>query len=863
MGVRFCRSVWLALPQLVLAAVAAAAADPMVELPEVTVTASRMSALAGDLPAPLVHFSAAELSRTAASNLSEFLRDLPLNGGGSFDQQNVVGTAPGTTAVSLRGLGPAHTLILLNGRRLVPFGLAHEYSQGFVDVSAIPLGLLRAVEIGLAGNSAIHGSDATAGVINLITVNAVDHPRVALRIGGYAGGRSRGLDLANGFRTGPWQGVAAGGWSRQDGILQGERPFSASANQALRGGQDKRSQLGPYPSTVVSQASPWPSLSVPVGPYSRSDLLGNPSTGQNAFDYNPHLSLIPDQERGYGYARATRPLGSALQVTVELLASHARTRVFSAPPSTAMTGPLPVPTSNPYNPLGVPGLVFLRILEGPPRHDVTHSLLLRGLVGLDGALPAGWSWRSGILPMRSEATVTTRNEVRRDLLLAALAATDPARAYNPFGAWTGGPFGGADHNATLIHELLTDTRRKGTSDLILADLSATGPLPWLQRGESSTQLALGVEAWRERFTTHEDPLALAGKTLAPAGVGIDGARTGVAGFAEVLAPLLPALDLQLAGRAEHFSDFGTTVNPHATLLLRPTAALRLRAGSGTGFRAPGLPQRFAGTLSYPQGLYDPVTGRDIRPTVVIGGNPDLQAETSRTSFLGAEADLVRGESLRLTAGLDWTRLQVDDVIIADAQYILDHEAAFPGAVVRDVFGQVVRVTSLYRNLTARRVEVLDLKGTLTHLGPADQRWTARLQASWLHRWREQGTPAGTWLELAGRTNSAGRSYPQWRGQFTVERSLPRGFVAATLHAVSRYRSLYPTGSSGQTVTVGAWTSLDLQAGINLGRHSRLTLGVRNLSNRQPPFADTSPGYDWAVHEAHGRRVHLQFSTTLP
>src|SRR5690606_34064762 len=147
------------------------------------------------------------------------------------------------------------------------------------------------------------------------------------------------------------------------------------------------------------------------------------------------------------------------------------------------------------------------------------------------------------------------------------------RAYNPFGTWTGGPLAGADHNGTVIRAMLTETRRQGTSDLILADLSATGPLPWLSRGTDPSRLALGIEAWRERFTTREDPLALAGKTLSPAGVGIDGARTGVAGFAEWLAPLLPALDLQLAGRVEHFSDFGTTANPQATLLLRPASAL--------------------------------------------------------------------------------------------------------------------------------------------------------------------------------------------------------------------------------------------------------------------------------------------------
>lgn len=829
-----------------------------IDLPEVAATASRTGVLAGDLPSPVVRFDAAEFDRAATSVLSEFLRNLPANGGGSFNEQYVVGTAPGTAAVSLRGLGPAHTLVLLNGRRLVPSGLAQEYTGSFVDVSALPLAVVRAVEIGKSGASAIHGSDAAAGVVNILTLDRLDQPQATFHYGqaSHVDLGHRAIHAAAGFAGGPIRGVVAAGWSEQSGIRQGDRPFSASADQRPRGGLDKRSIAGPHPATLIQLQRPDQPLAVPAGPYSESDLRQNPDLGQNAFDYNQHLSLLPDQTRTFAYSSTSLQLGEAYRLVVELIASGARTRTFTPPPSTAMTGPLPVAAQHPYNPLRAPVLAFMRFPDGPEKHEITRTALLRALVGLEGLLPGDWTWRGGILPMRSRSVVTAHNEVRRDRLAAALQATDPALAYNPFGAWVDGPLGGADHNARIYPELLTETRRRGTSDMLLVDLGASGPIHPPVPGIDSLRLAVGAEAWDEQFRTREDPLAVAGLTLSPAGVGIDGSRTVMAGYAEALATV-SAVDLQGAIRAERYSDFGSTVNPKLAALVRPLPGLRLRAGWGTGFRAPGLPQLFSGTLAYPQGLFDPVTQRDIRPTVVIGGNPNLAPEKSRSHFLGAEWSLRRPSGIDLAIGIDWTALHLDRVILADPQHILSNEAAFPGMVERDATGAVTRVHSPYQNLAARRVEAVDLQLLASRQGPGKHRVDARLQATWLYRWMDQAEPGGRWTDLAGHTNLAGRSHPQLRGQAALAWSGARWSAAATLHALSSYTALPRPADPAYRFKVDAWTSLDLQVGCALGQRTHLILGVRNLTDRQPPFADTSPGYDWAVHDPRGRMAFIQ------
>jgi outer membrane receptor for ferrienterochelin and colicin len=823
-----------------------------------TVGITRLPITLAESPLPVDYFGREELRLASSRDVGTMIRDLTLSSGGSFNPQLTVGTAPGTTAVSLRGLGAENTLILLDGRRLLPFALAQNYFDSFVDLSSLPLSIIDHVEISKDGGSAQYGSDAAAGIINLHLKNYLYGSAADFRLSQSTQGDLGEVHFsaASGFEFGQWQGLLAYNGSRQDGINQDERSFSESSNQEPRGGQDKRSVAGPDPSLFF--VLPFgPQLAVPDSAYADAAGLSpvvDPMT--NAFNYNPYVSLIPESERHAAYLVAERPLSERILFRGSLLYSSAETQTNAPPPSTAMTGPLMVAAGNPYNPLAAPVLAFVRILEGPDKYQITTSQFVRALLEMEGRLDAGWEWESGLLAMRSLAELHSYNEVRRDLFQDALNSADPATAYNPFGEWTGGPNVGADQNAALIQGMLTETERSGSSQMLLGDLTLNGPLLEDSTLFGEVALAVGAEAWQERFKTENDPLDASGQTFSPTGAGVSGRRDVVASFAEMTIEPTPELLFLLAGRAERYSDFGGTVNPKLAASWLPDEKWSLRASWGTGFRAPSLSQLFSGTVSYPLGVYDPLQDRDIRPLVHVGGNDDLEPEVSETWAVGLDYQLWQSPEWEVQLGIDWSSVQIEDVILSDAQFILDHEANYPGAVLRDAAGAAQSVTALYENLGVRQTEAFDFSAELAWNYSDRTRLVSQTTATWLYQWKEQSAPGADWIDLAGYEYSKGRSYPEWRLRSTLRLEMPDWLLAATLNYIHDYKQFHPAVVRSK---IEAWTGVDLLLEHQLNDALRIRVGVDNVFDAEPPFINYSPGYDWATHDATGRYVYLQFS----
>ncbi len=137
---------------------------------EVIVTGSRIRRVDTETPSPVQMVDRADIERTGRQNISEVLRGLiSADNQGSIPTAFSGGFASGSSAVSLRGLGVNSTLVLLNGRRMATYGLADDGSRTFVDLNVIPLEAVERVEVLKDGGSALYGSDAVAGVVNIIT----------------------------------------------------------------------------------------------------------------------------------------------------------------------------------------------------------------------------------------------------------------------------------------------------------------------------------------------------------------------------------------------------------------------------------------------------------------------------------------------------------------------------------------------------------------------------------------------------------------------------------------------------------------------------------------------------------------------
>jgi outer membrane receptor protein involved in Fe transport len=178
-------------------------------LQEVVVTGSRIPRTQLEGPAPVIRITAEDIARRGFANVPDLMSSLSQNLGALDNNQYTDGFSPGAQAVDLRGLGPNHTLVLVNGRRVADYPQSYDGNSNFTDISNIPTSLIERVEILSGSASAVYGSDAMAGVINIILKKKADGTTVSYRTGGtqHSGGGSQRLDITTGFSKGKFDAV--------------------------------------------------------------------------------------------------------------------------------------------------------------------------------------------------------------------------------------------------------------------------------------------------------------------------------------------------------------------------------------------------------------------------------------------------------------------------------------------------------------------------------------------------------------------------------------------------------------------------------------------------------------------------------
>ena len=167
----------------------AAAAEPapaVQELDTIQVTGSRIPRAQIEGPAPITVITAEQIKAAGLTSVPDVMRSLSQNNGNTQGQQNTGGAmqTPGAQSVDLRGLGPNHTLVLINGRRIADFPLPLNGKSNFTDIGNIPLGMIDRIEVLTGSASAVYGSDAMAGVINFILKDSADGTTLDYRFGG-------------------------------------------------------------------------------------------------------------------------------------------------------------------------------------------------------------------------------------------------------------------------------------------------------------------------------------------------------------------------------------------------------------------------------------------------------------------------------------------------------------------------------------------------------------------------------------------------------------------------------------------------------------------------------------------------------
>ena len=873
------------------------AIEPPHAVEEVRVTGTHIR---GGVPAaPVLVLDRESLDRSGHTTLAGALQALPQNYGGQ-DTEGTVATGADTqgsnstyaTGINLRGLGPSATLVLVNGRRLGGSGI----SGDFADLSTLPTVAVSRVEILLDGASAVYGSDAVAGVVNEILRQDLEGGEVRVSAGAGASGTPREYQV--GAVVGHlW---ASGGvllayeYYQRDALAAADRAYTASADLRPFGGTDRRVTTA-FPGNVVA-VNPATGVSGPFYgiPAGQNGVGLRPADFQagviNRTSRQDGLDVLPGQRRQSLYAAAHQDVGERLEVSGDARYGFRAARATIAGPTSTFT----IGRNNPFfvSPNGAASNQIQYSFVGELPNPIIRATAENLSASLGGRLRLAGDWAAdGYLGFSQEIDeARSKGNVNTAILAEALGNSADRRetAYTPARDGFFNPYTGLAANPVAVTSAIGSgfTINRSRSQVRTANLQADGSLFSLPGGP--VKVALGVNARRETFRRVGSSYT---STVAPAAQnGVDGSRGVVAGFAEVRVPLvgdgnarpgIALLELSGAVRAERYSDFGHTIDPKVGLIWAPVPDLRLRATYGQSFHAPGLNQLLGLESISPINLT--LAGAQVLTLSRQGGNLDLQPETANSWTAGFDyrPPWSPGSHLSLTwfdtdyknrigrpVNENIAGALEDPRFAAFVQRVSPATNAADLALVRDLLSRPNATAAAGLNPPASYVAIVDLRNVNTgelHVRGLDLQLTQSMpafggslalsaDATRLLTYDQRLTPTAAAGDLLGRV-----TYPaKLRGRLAADWTRGHLGGGVAVNYLIRFHDALGTRISDQTTV-----DLQLRAKAPAGRFDGATvsLSVRNLFDKAPPFYDNPTGYAYDPGNADviGRFVRIQLT----
>lgn len=819
------------------------------DLEEIVVVGSslKMSTQAvetGALPIQLI--SEQQLAASGTRTIGEFMRKEPAFSGAPSG----LGDGTARTSLNLRGLGAQYTLTLINGRRV---GI-----NGPANVASIPMDAVERIEVLKAGASAIYGSDAVAGVVNIVLKTSADGLGVSARYGQASGGYDEEeFSVHLGGKGEDSSFFALLNYREVGGLRAVERAVTASNDKRPFGGLDNRSGNS-LPAPIVL-----PNGSVMI---IDTDRIPVGSTSMNLADFRPYsferdshdrplfgnYAVPPSQNVSFVFSGETG-LGESTKVLADVLLD--RTDVRSIGGSTTFN--ITVPASNFYNPFGVDVVARYRGSDlGRGSLFDTRLDSLSGSLRLEHTLSDRLTLSFGASLTEESQERRAENNYSRSGAAIAIARTD-ATALNPFG-------NRANSAAQLKNVLLTAYNLFDAS-LHEFDGRISGSLFSLPTGD--VQVAFGVAARDERVHSKPDALYRIGDIYDSSILSeYNLTRDVTAVFGEVRVPLAASLELGVAGRYEDYSDFGDTLDPLVSLKWTLNPSFGMRASYNTSFRAPYLNDLIPNSEQDDITVIDPLTGVRIDAVAISGGNPGLKPENADTASVGLlfTPEAVSG----LFASLDYYRINQEDVIIAPSpQAVINGE--IPGSVIREENigrgGEDVMIIAQLTNVAKRKLSGLDFQSRYAIDLDDGSKLSFDLATAYLLTFEADVLDGRGFVSAADRYSNLFNSLPRIRA--TGGAAWEKGPVetSVAVNFVSDYDDPPLLGLPRPTGTVDSVTTLDLAVSMNLSafvpglRRSSVTLGVENVTDELPPFIRANNNYDRGQHDVRGRLAYLSLN----
>ncbi len=690
-------------------------------LDRIEVTGSRIRQVDVETAQPVVMISREDIQAGGFNTVADILQNIPSAGSPTFSRTSplTANQEAGGQYIDLRNLGAQRTLVLVNGKRL---GISPD---GFQDVSTIPAAMVERIDVLKDGASSIYGSDAMAGVINIITRTNFEGAEVNAYFGQYGegDGQKQSYDFVIGM-TGDRGSVTIGAeYHNEDGVWARDRFYS----------NDSYPGYPQYSTTVVGQWGNWR----PVGATTPwqvadrgSDALGtdgwHDQTGADTSKPSDQMHVMTPLERRSLFVNANYDVTDSIRFVTDLsYTKRESNRQIAGYPTQSQAAAVNAPMSadSYFNPTGgVSAVHWRRRGWEVPRTTDTSQTTWRWTAALQGSFDIGeryFDWDVGYMFNENDLTIINNGNlfipnVRRAVgpsfvnAQGQLVCGTPGAEitgcvpWNPFAGFGTGAVENSLADPAVQAYLFKQEQALGRTETNNYFANLAGSIATLPAGDLG--FAVGFEHRKEEGGFSPDAIAQSGDSTNLASGPTYGSYSLDEVYAELNVPILAdmagaqELSLSIASRYSDFDTFGDTTNNKFGLKWRPIDDLLVRATWAEGFRAPTIGDLYGGTSdTFTTGFRDPcdtvygvaagsarclqdvpvgyrqlqqgfvpttAAGQQTPVPFTSGSNPLLQPEFSESKTVGFvySPNFVEG----LSVSLDWWNIRIDNTIVSDS-----------------------------------------------------------------------------------------------------------------------------------------------------------------------------------------------------
>jgi iron complex outermembrane receptor protein len=884
-------------------------------LDTVTVTGSRIPRAEIEGPAPITVMTAEEIKAGGFGSVPDVLRAMTQNGGETQSQQSSSGAdfSPGAQQVDLRGLGPNHTLVLVNGRRIADFPMPFKGRSNFTDVSNIPVGMIDRIEILTGSASAIYGSDAISGVVNFILKKEADGTMVDFRYGDTerGGGESYKLNLSTGFTRNDFNLVFGAELLNQKPLWAYERSIQDSTADAptTRSRVPRRTFLrtdyyddyiDPGEDTCAALAA----LNGGTTIYANRPNYGDFCGSRESIGYGTILS----ERKGINtYTSMSMPLGDALTWFADLQLGYSKVNLFRdvaqwsyMAPDGNEEGYFLNTHPNSTQDIEYWGRQFTpEEMGGLGRGMIeTTQKTFSFTSGFKGSFGTAWDYEASLSHSQYKAKISWPQIVAaaaNDLYIGPQLGIDEDSGYPIFNADPDRlyrPLMRAEYDSIAARTVYHPESQSDTLAFSLNNVSLFA----LPAGDAG--FAGVIEFGHQSYDLKPDPLATEYYYYSWKDSDGSGSRNRWAAAGELRLPLLDTLSASVAGRYDQYRYSGNSEGKFtysAGLEWRPVQSLLARASYGTAFRAADLHYVYAGIGNDETSGTDYFRCRTEEPDEDVSdcsysdeglirtraGNRSLKPETSKSWTAG----FVWSPSENLDFSLDFFNIdmrdQVQDLstdrllqLEADCRIGVDINgnpvnAGSPSCI--DALARITRLANdnLYGvfvnpiNVARERTNGIDFSTHYklqTRIG--DFRFSGNYTWTREHEFQRYSGDAvedefavNSGFDIPRNKSSASVSWEKNAWTVTVH-----GERLGRLPNSDSYDGLVDL-SDGDAAWIGATYRYNASTQFRFNDHMQVSFAVNNLFDKMPP-KDPSytsyPYYDISWFDSVGRSYYLQF-----